>query len=155
MTDPIPTDPFAATHAHGRSAARWLQVVGYCPDHGYWRIGTMHPAWHALVDPKAAAGERLWAARWLFETLEHDVAVERRKAAKGWSSEDSQNEWDPHNAVWRMTLLGAALETARNHLLRVEGILVDLGVEPERPASERYQLISSFGRPNGPLIEAT
>ena len=54
-----------------------------------------------------------------------------------------------------MTLLGAALETARNRLLEVERILVDLGVEPKRPASERYRLISSFGRPNGPLIEAT
>ena len=154
MTDRILTDPHAAAHVHGRSAARWLQVAGYHPDHGYWRVGAMHAAWHILVDPKAAAGECLWAARSLLETLEHDVAVERRKVTGDRSKTDRRIEWDSHDAVWHTTLLGAALETARNHLLEVDRSLVGLKGEPQPPAPERYRLISSFGHPNGRLIKA-
>jgi hypothetical protein len=153
MTNPVPTNPSAAAHVHGRSAARCLQVAGYCPDHGYWCVGTMHPAWHALVDPEAAPGEWLWAARVLLGTLAHDVTAERREASRG-AGAASRTGWDPHDAVWHTTLSGAVLEIARDHLLELDRILVDLGVEPERPASERYRLISSLGRPNGPLSTA-
>lgn len=154
MTNPCPADPLSAVHDHGRSAARWLQVAGHRPDPGYWPIGTMHPAWHILVDPGALAGERLWAVRSLLPTLDVDLAVEQRESAKARSRSGHRNEWDPHDAVWRTTLHGAAFETARQHLVAALKLLANLGVEPQGPTPEQYALVSNYGRPSGRLIRS-